>query len=88
MTEPWIVVIGVAAVGALYVVVPVASDAFFRYRRKRSVRCPETGGTAEVKIDAVRAALDGAAGRPGLHVQDCSLWPQRRDCERACVTQR
>jgi len=85
MSAPWITLIGIAAVGVLYVLVPVVADAFSRYRRKRTLRCPETGTDAEVQIDAGHAALTAVPGPPELRVADCSLWPERKGCEQACV---
>lgn len=86
MSKPWIVVAVILALAALYVLLPVVADTFRRYRAKRVLRCPETGAVAEVGIDASRAALTSAFGEPQLRAQDCSLWPERKDCAQDCLT--
>ena len=75
----------IAAIGVLFVVLPVAADAFFRFRRKRAVTCPRTGMTAGVAIDAWHAAVTAVPGPPRLHMTDCSLWPKHADCARDCI---
>jgi len=85
MTHPWIVVIAVLVVATLYVLLPVVADTFRRYRRSRVLRCPESGGKAEVGIDASRAAFTSAFGRPQFRVKACSLWPERAHCRQDCL---
>ncbi|MBI2000946.1 MAG: hypothetical protein HYT85_13200 [candidate division NC10 bacterium] len=86
MSHPWVVVIAVLAVAALYVLLPLVADTFRRFRSRRMLSCPETGGKAEVGIDASRAALTSALGRPQLRAEDCSLWPEKKDCGQECLT--
>lgn len=86
MSQPWIVVIAVLAAALLYVLAPVVADTFRRYRSKRMLRCPETGGQAEVGIDASRAAVTSAFGRPHLRAENCSLWPEKEQCKQECLT--
>jgi hypothetical protein len=85
MNHPWIVLAAVLAVALLYVLIPLVTDTFRRFRSARMLRCPETGGQAEVAIDASRAALTAAVGRPQLRAEDCSLWPERAGCQQACL---
>lgn len=85
MGSPWILVAAILALGLLYVLVPVVADAFRRFRTRRMLRCPETGSEAEVGLDARKAALTSAFGRPLLRVKNCSLWPQREDCHQECL---
>lgn len=85
MSHPWVVMIAVLAVAALYVLMPLVADTFRRYRNSRLLRCPETGGKAEVGIDASRAAFTSAFGRPLLRVKMCSLWPERAQCRQDCL---
>jgi len=87
MSYPWIVVLAVVALGVLYVLMPLMADTFRRFRTPRMLTCPETGGKAEVGIDASRAALTSAFGHPSLRVKDCSLWPQKEQCKQECVTE-
>jgi len=86
MNHPWVVLVAILAVGLLYVLMPVAADTFRRFRTPRRLSCPETGGTAEVGIDASHAALTSAFGRPLLRVQRCSLWPERERCRQDCLS--
>jgi hypothetical protein len=51
------------------------------------VRCPETGQAAAVELDPFRAALKVLFGAPALRLRDCSHWPERHDCSRACLQQ-
>lgn len=85
MSQPWIVLAAVIALGALYVLLPVVLGAFASYRRTRCLRCPEADQDAEVGVDAVRAAWTSAFGPPRLKVKACSLWPVRSGCGRACL---
>ena len=75
----------IAAIGALYVVAPVAVGAYRRFRRPRQVTCPETGTLEEIQIDAAEAARSAAFGRPELHVFRCSRWPERHYCNQECL---
>jgi hypothetical protein len=86
MSHPWIVLVAVLAVGLLYVLMPLVADTFRRFRSPRMLSCPETGGNAEIGIDASRAALTSAFGRPLLRVKSCSLWPERKQCKQDCLT--
>ena len=86
MNHPWIVLVAVLAVAFLYVLMPLVADTFRRFCRPRMLSCPETGGPAEVGIDASRAALSSAFGQPLLRVKNCSLWPKRERCKQDCLT--
>ena len=85
MSTPWIIIAAIAAIAVLYILLPVAADTFSRYRAKRVLRCPETGGEAEVSVDASRAAFFSTLGRTILRVKDCSLWPERKGCGQDCL---
>jgi hypothetical protein len=86
MSYPWIVVLAVVALGVLYVLMPLVADTFRRFRSPRMLSCPETGGKAEVGIDASRAALTSTFGQPLLRVERCSLWPEKEQCKQECLT--
>ena len=75
----------VVALGGLYVLLPVVIHTFQLYRNKKVKICPETGGLAQVDIDARRAALTSAIGRPHLRIKNCTLWPKRKDCDQNCL---
>ena len=86
MSNPWIVLIAVLAVALLYVLMPLMADTYRRLRKSRALRCPETGGQVRVDIDASRAAVTSAFGRPLLRVRRCSLWPAKEQCNQGCLT--
>lgn len=78
----WIIGLGLAVVIGLLLLV--------RYRRLHGVRvitCPETEQPAAVWIRAWRAVITSIFGRPDFRLQDCSRWPERRDCGQACLSQ-
>ncbi len=58
---------------------------FVQFRGRRQVLCPETGGVAIIRIDALHAAISSAVADPELQVIDCSRWPERQDCRQECV---
>ena len=61
---------------------------WLRYRGTRIVRCPLTGSTASIDLDAVYAATSQASfGYPMLRVKRCSRWPRHRDCDQECLAQ-
>ena len=75
----------IIAVGILFVLLPVAAHAFARYRAPRVLACPETGEQVRLGIDATRAALTSALGRPRLRVRWCTLWPVWNGCAQSCL---
>ena len=87
MNNPWITAAAIILLGGLFVLLPVALHTFQRYRRKKVVKCPETGGLAEVNINAPRAAISALFSKPLLRVKNCSLWPKRQGCREGCLKQ-
>ena len=85
MKDPGLVILGVVAVGLLFVVLPVALMAFGRYREPRVVICPEAGRAARVAVDTRHATKTAVLGRLKLRVAACTLWPARRGCEQVCL---
>jgi hypothetical protein len=85
MTTPWITLIAIAALGLIYVLIPIAASVFARYRLARTLRCPETGDPARVRIDARHAALTAIPGPPDLRIASCALWPERAGCAQRCL---
>ena len=86
MSSPGILIVAIAAVGVLFVLVPLVLHTLARYRAPRVLACPETGERARIDIDAGRAALTSALGRPRLRARWCTLWPQRKGCAQECLT--
>ena len=61
--------------------------AFFRFRGKRLVTCPETHKPAAVEVAAKEAGLGAFFNEPTLHLDQCSRWPERQDCGQDCLDQ-
>jgi len=61
--------------------------AFFDYRGKRIVTCPETHKLVAVDVDAKQAALGAFLSEPTLRLNQCSRWPERQDCGQECLQQ-
>ena len=85
MADPRLLMMVIAAIGLVYVVAPIALGAYFRYRRPRTVACPETGLAEEVRIDAWHAAATAVPGPIRLAIDDCSRWPERAGCRQRCL---
>jgi hypothetical protein len=86
-----IVLIYVAAVfivAGLVYYFRASGKAFFKYRGKRIVTCPETNEPVGVDVDAVHAAVTAPfAGGAELRLKDCTRWPEREACGQECLTQ-
>jgi hypothetical protein len=85
MSEPGIVIIAIVSLAALYVLLPRVTYILARYRNALALACPETGAKADVAIDASRAAITSAFGRPHLRATQCSFWPGRKGCSQSCL---
>ncbi len=85
MSHPGAVIGVIVAVGILFVLLTVMASAFARYRAPRVLACPETGEQVRLGIDATRAALTSALGRPRLRVKWCTLWPVWYGCAQSCL---
>jgi hypothetical protein len=85
MDSARLMIVAVVAIGFFYVVVPVAFDVYLRFRRPRTVRCPETGLGTEIEVDAWHAAATAVPGPPSLVVADCSRWPAHAGCHQECL---
>lgn len=85
MSAPWIVLVAIVALAAVYVLLPVVGAVFVRYRGTRGLTCPETGADAKVRVDARWAAFTAAFRHPILRVKSCSLWPEKSGCEQSCL---
>lgn len=82
--NPWTVLLALAVVALVFVLVPVASAAFSRWRRPWRLTCPRAGTIAQIRVDASRAAVAEALGRRAM-IERCSLWPGRRGCSEECL---
>src|ERR1035441_7431182 len=54
--------------------------AFFGYRGKHLITCPETQKAAAVDVAAGEAAIGAFLSEPTLRLKECSRWPERQDC--------
>ncbi len=62
-------------------------EIFRRYSGSRLVSCPENQRPGVVSIDARHAVSTGIDGCPDLRLCDCSRWPERSNCDQACLSQ-
>jgi hypothetical protein len=85
MDAPRTLLLVIAAIGLVYVVVPVVLDVYFRLRGRRTVACPETGLAEEIELDAWHAAVTAVPGPPRLRVERCTRWPARERCKQGCL---
>jgi hypothetical protein len=85
MQSPFILISAILALGLVYVMLPVATEAYRRYRSAKMLSCPDTGKYVKVALDARRAALTAVFGPAKLCVTQCTLWPERRTCRQACL---
>ena len=81
-----VVVVVLAVALFVFRAIPGA-QAFFGYRGKRLVTCPETHKTEAVDVDAREAAFGAFLSEPTLHLKQCSRWPVRKDCGQECLQQ-
>jgi len=86
-TNPLLLIAGIVGFGITFVLIPVFIDAYRRYRYRKVITCPQTHGLAEVTLNSGLAALGAAVGRPVMRVKNCSLWPERKECDENCVAE-
>jgi len=77
----------IAAIGVIYVLLPVALSVFAEFREPKQVTCPESSEPARVLVDARHAAVTSAVGLRTLRLRGCSRWPHRGGCDRSCLSQ-
>lgn len=53
----------------------------------RLVSCPADQRPGVVGIDARHALATGIDGRPDLRLCECTRWPERANCDQACLSQ-
>lgn len=82
-----ILVVLVLAVGLFVFRAIPGVRAFFQYRGKRLVTCPETQKAAAVDVAAGEAALGAFLTEPTLRLHECSRWPERAGCGQDCLQQ-
>lgn len=87
MNAPLITVAAIVALALVYVLFPVFTDTYRRFRRKRVVTCPDSRQLAEVQFDACHTACAALVGVPKIRLKDCTRWPSRKDCGAECLIQ-
>jgi len=89
MTITVLIVIAVLVLAAaLFVFRAVPGvQAYFRFRGKRLITCPETRTPEAVEVAAREAALGTFVNEPTLRLQECSRWPERQNCGQECLQQ-
>jgi hypothetical protein len=80
-------VMGVVFVLSLIPVTFLVIRNYLRFRRRRSVVCPETFSPETLKVDAAHAAWTSAAGEPELRLTSCSRSPRHLECGQSCLVQ-
>jgi len=61
--------------------------AYFNFRGKRLITCPESHTTEAVDVDAGQCAVGAFLSEPTLRLVECSRWPERQDCGQECLQQ-
>jgi hypothetical protein len=73
----WVVV---AAFIGICAAIPLAAH-LLCCRDRKIVKCPQTGGPAEIELSASRGTTPSAPAK----VTDCSLWYKFSGCNQSCV---
>ena len=89
MTVTTLIVIAVLALAVgLFVFRAIPGvRAYFDYRGKRLITCPETHKPEAVDVAATEAAVGAFLSEPTLRLTECSRWPERQDCGQECLQQ-
>jgi len=82
-----VIIVLVLAVGLFVFRAIPGVRAYFAYRGKRLITCPETQAPAAVDVAAGEAAVGAFLTEPTLRLRDCSRWPERQDCGQECLQQ-
>src|SRR5579859_598075 len=61
--------------------------AFFQFKGKRLITCPESHTPEAVEVAAGEAAVGAFLSEPTLRLVECSRWPERQDCGQDCLQQ-
>ena len=72
--NPWLVLIALTVLAAVFVVAPVAAASLSYWRRPWLVRCPREDTQARIAVNARGAALAEVLGRSGAEIVRCTLW--------------
>lgn len=76
----------VLVAGTVLAGLAVGFRTFLRYCGQRLVTCPENQETAAVHVDAAKAASSRLIGKPEIRLDQCSRWPEMRNCGQQCLS--
>ena len=76
MTDALITIAAIATLAVIYILLPVAGDAYRRFVRQRVVTCPQNERLTEIHLDAGYAARSALVGAPKARVNGCTRWPE------------
>ncbi|MDA1001029.1 MAG: hypothetical protein O2807_11025 [bacterium] len=83
--NPLLLVGAIFAAGALLVLLPIVLMVYQRFGPRVALRCPETGILTSLQVGAGRAMWSSMFGAAKLRIKDCARWPERADCDQACL---
>ena len=89
MSTSQVAIIAVLVLGGALLVWRLTAGArfFIRFGGRRLITCPETRKPAAVEVAAGRGATKAFTGSFDLELQNCSRWPERKDCGQDCLSQ-
>jgi hypothetical protein len=62
-------------------------SAWWKYRGRRVVTCPENQRPAGVSVDARHVVATALGKSPQLRLESCSRWPEKAGCGQQCLNQ-
>lgn len=77
----------VLLIGAIAFGIALAFRTYLRYRGQRIITCPETHRPAAVHVDVGKAAGERLFGKTEIRLDQCSRWPEKRNCGQECLSQ-
>ncbi|HKN24871.1 MAG TPA: hypothetical protein VJX72_08500 [Candidatus Acidoferrum sp.] len=77
----------VLVIGSIVFGAAVAFRTYLRYRGQRLVTCPETHQAAAVHVNAGKALSTTLIGKQAIRLDQCSRWPEKRNCGQECLSQ-
>jgi hypothetical protein len=77
----------VLLVGSIVFSSVVAFRSYLRYRGQRLITCPETHQPAAVHVNAGKVVATALIGNQQVRLDQCSRWPEKRNCGQDCLTQ-
>jgi hypothetical protein len=77
----------VLLIGGMVFGVGLGVRTYLRYRGQRLVTCPETHEAAAVRVNAGKAVGTTMIGKQEVRLDQCSRWPEKRNCGQECLSQ-